>query len=177
MHKILLVDDEENVLRALKRALATEPYEIVTCRSGVEALALLENTEVDLVLSDYRMPEMDGVAFLTECRTHRPDMARLILSGYADLEALTGAINSAQIYRFINKPWQDYDLKAAIFNALAHRTVLLDNRRLADQVRRQESQLNRQRRLLEQLEAEAPGITKVRWAEDGSVILNDEDGL
>lgn len=177
MYKIMLVDDEENVLRALRRTLAMEPYEVEICHSGVEALTQIESADFDLVLSDYRMPDMDGVVLLTECRKRRPDMARLILSGYADLEALTGAINDAQIYRFISKPWQDYDLKAAIFNALSHRAVLLDNQRLADQVRKQQSQLNRQRRLLARLETEAPGITKVQWAEDGSVILDDEGEL
>lgn len=176
MYKLILVDDEDNVLRSLRRALATEPYEVATCHSGAEALTLMESTEVDLILSDYRMPGMDGVALLTECRERWPDTARLILSGYTDLEALMGAINGAQIYRFINKPWQDYDLKTAIFNALSHRAVLLDNRHLAEQVRWQESQLNRQQRLLAKLETEAPGITQVKWADDGSVIMDDEGG-
>jgi DNA-binding NtrC family response regulator len=177
MYKLMLVDDEGNILRSLQRALALEPYEVETFTTGSEALARLTQAGFDLILSDYRMPGMDGITFLTECKKRYPDTMRLILSGYTDLEALMAAINQAQIYRFICKPWQDYDLKTAIFQALSHRAVLSENRRLAEQVRRQQSQLFRQKHLLKQLESENPGITHVKWAEDGSVILDDEGGV
>ena len=175
MHKVILVDDEENVLKALKRTLATEAYDVETYSNGTDALDRAKNTVFDLVLSDYRMPVMDGVAFLTELKKLQPDSMRLILSGYSDLEALLAAINQAEIYRFISKPWQDYELKSIIGQALAHRTVLLENRRLADQVRAQQTQLAEQQKILEKLEAESPGITQVRWAEDGSIILDEDD--
>lgn len=177
MYKLMLVDDEENILRSLQRALAVEPYEVETFTNGSEALTRMEQADFDLVLSDYRMPGMDGIALLAECKKRHPDTMRIILSGYTDLAALMGAINQAQIYRFLCKPWQDYDLKTAIFQALSHRAVLIENRRLAEQVRRQQSQLYRQSHLLQQLESENPGITHVKWAEDGSVILDDEDGV
>jgi len=174
MYKLMLVDDEENILRSLKRVLALEPYEVETYTNGTEALSRMEQFSFDLVLSDYRMPGMDGVTLLTECKRRYPDTMRLILSGYTDLEALMGAINQAQIYRFICKPWQDYDLKTAIFQAISHRVVLDENRRLAEQVRQQQSQLYRQKHVLEQLESENPGITHVKWMEDGSIILDEE---
>ncbi len=175
MHKIMLVDDEENVLKALKRTLATESYEIETYSNGADALERAKKAQIDLVLSDYRMPVMDGVAFLVELRKLQPDAMRLILSGYSDLEAMLAAINQAEIYRFISKPWQDYELRATINQALAHRAVLLENKRLADQVRAQQTQLAEQQKILQKLETDSPGITQVRWAEDGSVILDEDD--
>jgi YesN/AraC family two-component response regulator len=175
MHKVILVDDEENVLKALKRALATEPYDIEIYTNGVDVLERAKTTAVDLVLSDYRMPAMDGVALLTELKKLQPDTMRLIISGYTDLEALLAAINQAEIYHFISKPWKDYELKATLSQALAHRAVLLENKRLADQVRAQQTQLVEQHKILEKLETESPGSTQVRWAEDGSIILGEDD--
>ncbi len=175
MHRIMLVDDEENVLKALKRTLATESYEVETYSNGADALEQAKKRQFDLVLSDYRMPVMDGVAFLIELRKLQPDTMRLILSGYSDLEAMLAAINQAEIYRFISKPWKDYELRATLNQALAHRAVLLENKRLADQVRTQQAQLAEQKKILQKLEADSPGITQVRWAEDGSVILDEDD--
>lgn len=175
MHKIMLVDDEENVLKALKRTLATESYDIETYNNGTDALERAKKVQFDLVLSDYRMPVMDGVAFLIELRTLQPDVMRLVLSGYSDLEAMLAAINQAEIYRFISKPWQDYELRATLNQALAHRAVLLENKRLADQVRAQQTQLAEQQKILQKLETDSPGITQVRWAEDGSVIIDEDD--
>ena len=126
----------------------------------------------DLVLSDYRMPVMDGVDFLTRLKATQPDTMRLILSGYSDLKALLQAINEAEIHRFISKPWNDYELKSTIALALAHRATRLENKRLADQVRAQQSQLED---LLGKLEAEAPGITKVCLDEDGAIVIDGVD--
>ncbi len=175
MRRIMLVDDEENVLRALRRVLATEPWEIELFTEPEEALRRAATTPFDLVLSDYRMPRMDGIVFLGAFKELRPEAIRLILSGYADLEAVIDAINHAEIYRFISKPWQNYDLKAILAEALTHRDLLLENARLADRVRAQDAILNRQRVELERLEKEHPGITQVEWAVDGSIQLRPED--
>ncbi len=175
MYKVILVDDEENVLKALKRALSTESYDIETYSNGADVLARAKEVSFDLVVSDYRMPGLDGVALLSELKKLQPDAMRLILSGYSDLDALLGAINQAEIYRFISKPWRDVELKAALAQGLAHRAVLLENKRLADQVRTQQTQLEGQQKLLQKLEAESPGITQVQWAEDGSIILDEND--
>jgi response regulator RpfG family c-di-GMP phosphodiesterase len=88
-----------------------------------------------LFISDFRMPEMDGIEFLKGAKALQPDAARLILSGYADLNALLRAVNEVGIERFIGKPWNDYDLMSAIGQALAHRELLLENRELANLVR------------------------------------------
>lgn len=184
MYHILLVDDEQNILNALRRQLMSPlfhgegrcRFKVESFTSPGEALKRAgEGIPFDLVISDYRMPEMDGVTFLKSFRNIQPHAERLILSGYADLDALIGAINQAQIYRFIAKPWTDHDLLTVISQALAHHDLLLENQRLADQVRMQRGIISRQEMALRRLEEESPGITKVHWGPDGSVILDEED--
>lgn len=174
MHRVLIVDDEPAILSALRRVLADEPYSIECAGSGAEALARARASEFDLVLSDFRMPGMDGVTFLEAFKAIRPDAVRLMLSGYADLDALLGAINRAEIYRFIAKPWEDYELKTTLAHALWQRALQLENRRLADQVRVQAQRLNRQQQVLARLEAQCPGITQVERGADGAILLDQE---
>lgn len=183
MHRIMLVDDEPNVLNALRRTLGTsvtdghDEFEIQVEFFDQPEVALkrAHDAKFDLVMSDYRMPGMDGVTFLKAFRAIQPDAVRLILSGYADLNAVIGAINEAQIYRFINKPWQDYEVGATLTQALAFQRLLLENKRLADLIRVQQGTLSRQEIELRRLEEETPGITQVNWGPDGSVLLYEED--
>ena len=170
--RLLLVDDEPHILSALRRLFVADNYEVETCPDAASALARAGEAEFDLVISDYRMPEVDGVSFLTIFRTLQPDAMRLILSGYTDMDALFGAINDAWIYRFINKPWHDAELRATVRQALEHRNVLLENRRLADQLRAQEQILHTQRNELDRMERDHPGITRVKHGNDGSIILD-----
>lgn len=172
---ILLVDDEPNILAALKRVFAPDGYRIEAFTDPAEALARARDTEFAAVISDYRMPEVDGVSFLTLFRSLQPDCMRLVLSGFTDLDAVLGAINDAWIFRFITKPWHDGDLRATVAQALAHRAVLIENRRLADIVRRQEAELNRQQIELDRLEREHPGLTRVRRGNDGAILLDGDD--
>lgn len=184
MYRIMLVDDEENILKALRRVLAGTPcvYDGVEYKTRVDtftspdaALQFARNNAVDLVVSDYRMPGKDGVTFLREFKEIQPDAARLILSGYADLNALIGAINDAQIYRFLNKPWNDYELVSSIAQALAYRNLTLENLHLADKARVDNGSMTPQELERRRLEEQEPGITKVNWGPDGSVILDDMD--
>jgi DNA-binding NtrC family response regulator len=184
MYRIMLVDDEENILKALRRVLTSTPciYDGVEYKIRVEtftspdaALQHARQNAVDLVLSDYRMPGKDGVAFLREFKEIQPDAARLILSGYADLNALIGAINEAQIYRFLNKPWNDYELVSSIAQALAYRDLTLENQHLADKARVDNGSMTPQELERRRLEEQEPGITKVNWGPDGSVILDEMD--
>lgn len=180
MHRLLLVDDEENVLRALRRVLATSvggerEFAVEMFSRPEEALDHAEFTKFDLVLSDFRMPGMNGVEFLTRFRAIQPDAARMILSGYADLDAVLAAINEVQIFRFISKPWHDGELLAAIRQAIEYHGLLAENQRLADTVRVQQGRLSEQERVLRELEAESPGITKVRWGPNGEVMMDDMD--
>lgn len=181
MYRIMLVDDEENILNALRRVLSSNPGEwddtllVETFTEPEEALRRARHTAFDLVMSDYRMPRMNGVEFLKEFKRMQPNVGRLILSGYADLDGLIGAINEVQIFRFLAKPWHDYEIKSAIAQALAYRDMLLENQCLADVVRMQQGRLSRQELELKRLEDENPGITQVNWGPDGSVIIDDTD--
>lgn len=174
MRRILLVDDEENVLKSLRRLLRSESFEVEICSNPLEAIARAKVVSFDLVVSDYRMPQMDGVSFLKEFRQLQPDAIRLILSAYTDLSALLGAINEAQIYRFVSKPWNDQELLVTLAQALEFRDLLLENQRLADQVREQQGIISRQELALKDLEREHPAIAHVDRDEDGAIILDDD---
>lgn len=184
-YRVMLVDDEPNILKALRRLLSTTPcaYDGATYpltleihESPLEALERARHTAFDLFMADYRMPRMNGVEFLKAVREIQPGAARLVLSGYADLNGLIGAINDAQIYRFLAKPWNDYELVSAIAQALAYRDLLLETQELADQARLARGRLTPQELEMRRLEAAEPGITRVNWGPDGSVLL-DEDLL
>ncbi|MGR9046444.1 MAG: response regulator [Gammaproteobacteria bacterium] len=171
--KILLVDDEVNVLRSLSRLL--RDYSLTLATSGEEALLLAQDVIFDLVISDYRMPGIDGVTFLTKFRQIQPDSIRMVLTGYADLDGMNQAINDAEVFRFINKPWNNVEISQAVEKGLEHKRILQENRALAEQVRRQQALLNEQEAILRALEEEEPGITHVNWAADGSIILDEKD--
>lgn len=175
MSRIMLVDDEPQVLKSLERILRRSDHEVEMYQDPRQALQRFHTATFDLVVSDYRMPGLDGVEFLKEVKRLQPDVMRLILSAYGDLDALISAINEAEIYRFISKPWNDMELMLAIDKALEHRRILVENRRLAETVRRQHEQLNRQEQALTELEQKHPEIAKVMWGPDGSVILDSED--
>lgn len=117
--KVLFVDDEPSILRAIMRLFDEEEFEVVTAPSGPEGLQLLEREqEIALVISDYRMPGMNGVQFLSEVCRRWPRTLRLVLSGYADTGAVIEAINQGQIYKFIAKPWSDEALRQVILEGL-----------------------------------------------------------
>lgn len=128
---LLLVDDEENIVAALKRALRRDRYDILTANSGLEGLARLAERSVDVIVSDQRMPGMTGVEFLREARKAHPDTVRIVLSGYTELKSITDAINEGAIYKFLTKPWDDEQLRANIAEAFTLRELGEENRRLA----------------------------------------------
>lgn len=171
--KILLVDDEANILKALARVL--KHYSIITASCGPQALSLAAVSEFDIVISDYKMPEMDGISFLEKFMTIQPNAIRMIVTGYADLDAAQNAINMLGVFRFINKPWNNLEILNAVEKGLELKRILQENKELADQVRRQQALLNHQESILKALEAEEPGITKVNWAADGSIILDESE--
>jgi DNA-binding NtrC family response regulator len=181
MSRILIVDDEENILKALRRLLMATPcsaggkvysLQVDTCIDPRQALDKAFGTPYDLVLSDYRMPGMDGVAFLKEFRELQPNAARLILSGYADLNGLIAAINEAGILRFIAKPWNDYELVTTIAQSLAYQELQNETQRIADVARAAKGELSAEDFERRRLEAAEPGITRVNWGPDGSVVLD-----
>lgn len=172
MYRIMVIDDEQNILNAMRRLMRKQKdWEVEYFDSAKEALKRAHAASFELFLSDYRMPGMDGVKFLSETKKSHPEAMRLILSGFTDLEALLGAINEAEIYRFISKPWQDYDLITTLEQALAQREILMENRNLADQVRTQQLELENRKTALERLRESNPILAEVKWAPDGSIIL------
>jgi len=122
MHRILLVDDEPNILSALRRSLSAidvreldgELLCFETFTSPEAALLRCEEQDFDLVISDYRMPSMNGVEFLLRMMETHPAVPRVIVSGYADRDAIIAAVNEVQLIRFIQKPWDDDKLRLAV---------------------------------------------------------------
>lgn len=128
MNKILLVDDELNVLNALKRELRNI-FEIEAFDNPVKALAHCKDHQFDLVIADYKMPDMNGIEFLKKFGQLQPNASRVVLSGEADIDALLQSINETHIYRFISKPWDQAELLTSIQNALAYRETIMAGRR------------------------------------------------
>lgn len=179
MLRIMLVDDESNVTSALRRTLTRslqgESFEIETFDDPRLALERAGEVDFSLVVSDYRMPPMDGVEFLKRFRIIQPDALRLILSASSDVDALLAAINQAGAFRYILKPWDDVDLVCIVREALLAFTEQSASRRLTEEACAREMAMSPEEREWQKLEAEEPGITKVRWGAAGEVLLDEED--
>lgn len=117
-HSVLLVDDEEKVLHSLKRLLRKEGYSLLTAISAAEGLKLLEENDIHLVISDHRMPQVSGIEFFAIVKERYPEVLRIILTGYTEVDSITDAINKGDIYKFFLKPWNDQSLKLEIRQAL-----------------------------------------------------------
>lgn len=138
---VLCVDDEANVLRALKRLLRKEPYQLLTANSGAEALQILETEEVHLLVSDYRMPGMTGTELLSEVAERSPETVRVVLSGYADAASIVEAINRGHIFRFLAKPWSDEELKANLRVCLEQNELIVRHRELTEELAKRNAEL------------------------------------
>lgn len=153
--RILCVDDEMNVLKALERAFLDEGYALLTALSGDDGLAILEKSApVQIVISDYRMPGMNGVDFLSQVSGRWPDTVRIVLSGYADTTSVIAAINEGQIYKFISKPWNDDELRITIVNAIDRYLLNRKNIELTQQLQKANKELERTNYMLGRLAAQ-----------------------
>lgn len=140
--KVLFVDDEENILKSLKRLLMEEEIDIFTANSGELGLELLRNTPgVDLIVSDQRMPGLTGAEFLQQSREIVPDALRIMLTGYADINATIDAINKGGAFRYINKPWDDEEMLRTIRDAVRNCSLMAENKRLSALVEKQNEEL------------------------------------
>jgi response regulator RpfG family c-di-GMP phosphodiesterase len=115
---LLFVDDEPNILSALQRLFRPLGYRILTAPGGAAGLEILAREKVDLIISDMRMPEMDGATFLEQAAQRWPHVVRILLTGYADLGSAVAAVNKGNIYRYLSKPWEDNDIKITVAQAL-----------------------------------------------------------
>jgi response regulator RpfG family c-di-GMP phosphodiesterase len=138
---ILCVDDEPNILSSLRRLFRTQGFQVRVAEGGQAALALLESETVDLVISDMRMPEMDGATFLEQVRQRWPDTVRLLLTGHADVSSIIDAINRGEIYRYITKPWDDHDIVLIVRQALERKVLEHEKKRLEALAMRQNEEL------------------------------------
>ncbi|TBW49237.1 EAL domain-containing protein [Marinobacter halodurans] len=117
---LLILDDEQNIIRALTRLLRRDGYRILSTTNAREAFALLAENDVQVIISDQRMPEMSGTEFLSEVKDIYPNTIRIVLSGYTDLKSITDAINEGAIYKFLTKPWDDEQIRSNIRQAFRH---------------------------------------------------------
>lgn len=138
---LLFVDDEASILSSLRRLFRPQGYRILTAGGGAEGLAVLEKEAVDLVVSDMRMPEMDGAQFLEQVRNRWPQVVRILLTGYADVGSTIAAINRGEIYRYIAKPWDDNEIVLTIRDALERKRLEAENTRLNELTTRQNEEL------------------------------------
>lgn len=151
---LLFVDDEPSILSALRRLFRPHGYRILIAESGAEGLEVLEKETVDLVISDMRMPEMDGATFLKHVRNSWPQTMRILLTGYADITSTVAAINEGEIYRYISKPWDDNEIVLVVREALERRRLESENRRLNELTQHQNEELKELNAGLEQKVAE-----------------------
>ena len=147
--KLLLVDDEPGILSALRRQLRHDGYEIMTASDGASGLEVLAQNKIDVIVSDQRMPGMTGVEFLRKVKTLYPDIVRIVLSGFTELQSVTDAVNEGAIYKFLTKPWDDNQLRGHIAQAFQHKEMADENRRLNLQIRVANQELARANRELE----------------------------
>ena len=148
-HTVLFVDDEVNILKALQRLLRSEDMTVLSASRGQEALELLEKTSAQVVISDQRMPEMSGVDLLSQVRERWPDVVRMMLTGYTEIDVAVEAINRGEIYRLITKPWNDDELRATIRQAFDHADLKAEIKRLNQVTREQNFKLQDMNRNLE----------------------------
>ncbi len=164
-HTLLIVDDEEQVLMALRRTLEPEGYRVITTTHPKDVLDLIQRERVDLLISDIDMGPVSGVDLVASVRAWYPDVVRILLTGNANLETALEAINSGEVYRYLTKPWVPAAIRETVRSALER---LDEHRRgaTADRV------ASRRRQLLDDLEKEHPGITRVE--RDEAVYVVDE---
>ncbi|HYD81132.1 MAG TPA: HD domain-containing phosphohydrolase [Paucimonas sp.] len=183
---ILCVDDEQNVLASLRRLFHAKGYRVLTADSGAVGLDVLAREPVDLIISDMRMPEMDGAQFLARVRERWPDTIRLLLTGYSDTHSILAAINEGEIYRYITKPWDDHDIVLVVRQSLERQALVAEKQRLEALTRQQNDDLTtlnaslerkveeRTAELLAANEALADTNAKLAEANDALVGANDK---
>ncbi|MBW4053885.1 MAG: Flp pilus assembly complex ATPase component TadA [Proteobacteria bacterium] len=140
---LLFVDDEENVLSSLKRIFMEENYMILTATSAARALEIMEAQPVQLIVSDHRMPGMTGAEMLKRIKESWPETIRIMLTGYADVNSIMGAVKDGAVYKFITKPWNDEDLRLTVSLALQQYVLIQENRQLKEVAKHQQATITR----------------------------------
>lgn len=182
MYNILILDDQPAIINAMRRTIDRIPPDMLDSRCRVHgfdnpanALDSLRDVAYDAIISDLRMPGVNGLDFLRQSMELQPDAARIVITGFGDLPAAIAAINDIKVFRFVSKPWDDAELQLTVALALKNRGLQRENQRLADEVRVQRGQLSEQDAMLRELEAECPGITQVERDDTGAILLAEND--
>jgi class 3 adenylate cyclase len=165
---ILYVDDEEHNLISFKAVFRRE-YEIHTASSGEEGIAIIRNNPIDLIITDQRMPGMTGIQFLERILPEYPDTIRMILTGFSDVEAIIGAINTGRVFRYINKPWDETELRMTIENARQLSDLMKNNKALLAQLQQKVEEQERVLRLFMKYVPE-PVVEKALHSSDDSIF-------
>ena len=168
---ILFVDDESENLFAFKAAFRRE-YDVYTANKGVDALNMLKDLNVQLIISDQRMPEMTGVEFLEKVRKEFPDPIRIILTGFSDVEAVIKAINEGEVFRYITKPWDKKELRISIENAREIYDLRERNRLLLQDLQRNIEELQKTVRIFSKYVPE-PVVESALKSQEGSMIKGE----
>jgi response regulator RpfG family c-di-GMP phosphodiesterase len=150
-HTVLFVDDEENILNSLKRLLRKEGYKILTATSGTAGLEMLKEHDIHLVVTDQRMPGMSGTEFLAKVKENYPEVIRIVLSGYTEVDSITESINKGNIYKFMLKPWNDQNVKLEIKQALEQYELMQVNKTLHEKLIEKNEELEKINENLEML--------------------------
>lgn len=165
-NNILIVDDEPSVVAAIKRALMDDDYQVFSAGNAAEALELLKKQLVHVLISDEKMPGMQGAEFLALVRRQFPDIIRIMLTGHANMNAAMKAINECEIYRFLLKPWDDLELRLTVQSAADKYNLEDENRRLLKIIKHQALDIKL-------LEREFPEIATLERDKDGRIMLQD----
>jgi DNA-binding NtrC family response regulator len=168
MKKIQIVDDDVHIITALKRVLHADSWCVDVYSSVTDALAALEENHYDVIIADYLMPILDGVQYLAWAKVKSPGSTRLMLSAFSDKETLLEAINIAEVFRFITKPWKNDELIETVRQAYIHSTATA----LVQKLPNKHPLLVND--VVQQLERLEPGITRVKFDDDGALILDKQ---
>ncbi|MBW2603303.1 MAG: response regulator [Deltaproteobacteria bacterium] len=162
-HTILVVDNEELFIAYIQRVSSDENYDVITACSGQEGLEILEKQQVSMVISEYKIPLMNGLEFLEKVRIIYPDILTIMVTDHVDIKLAIKAVNEAGVYKFLLKPWDDIEFKNTIKKTLESLQVIKERDVLIRKVKTHEV-------TLKDLEKRYPGITKVERDEDGYIL-------
>jgi FixJ family two-component response regulator len=161
-YTLLIVDDEQNIINSLKRLFRRDGYNLLSALNGEDALKILHENDVQLVISDQRMAGMSGTEFLARVKSDFPDIIRIILSGYTDVDAITESINKGHIYKFFLKPWDDHNLRLEIKQCIEQYELIKKNRELNEIVVNKNKELETMNEELKRINDNLETIVKQR---------------
>ena len=168
IHTVLVVDDDKTILEIITQALQYDGYAVITAENGESGLEKLAEHNIQLVISDQKMPGMTGLDFLAKVKQEYPEVLTIMLTGYADVEMAMDAINNTGVYKFLVKPINIADLRVTVKRAFELGQLVSERDELVERIKTHEAKLKA-------LEKKHPGITMVERDEDGTVILDLDD--